>query len=62
MAHVGAIYTFDLGGRTETVLVTAFAEPSCQSGTATVEGTFEAVKRGVICLLDAVDPRASKGK
>ena len=42
----GPIYTFDLSDRTETVLVTVFAEPPCQSGTATVEGTFETVKRG----------------
>ena len=69
----GPIYTFDLSDRTETVLVTTFAEPPCQSGTATVEGTFEAVKRGVkdslkeiiahnvVCLGDSVDA-ASKGK
>ena len=54
--------------------MTTFAEPPCQSGTATVEGTFEAVKRGVkdslkeiiahnvICLPDTMDPRGPKGK
>ena len=70
----GPIYTFDLSDRTETVLVTAFAEPPCQSGRATVEGTFEAVKRvvknslreiiahNVICLPDTADPHGPKGK
>jgi hypothetical protein len=70
----GPLYTFDLSDGTEAVLVTAFAEPPCQSGTAKVEGTFEAVKRGVkdslkeiiahnvICLPDTMDPRGPKGK
>jgi hypothetical protein len=38
------MYTFDLSDGTEIVLVTAFAEPLCRSGTATVEGTYRAAK------------------
>jgi hypothetical protein len=72
----GPIYTFDLSDGTETGHVTAFAEPPCQSGTATVEGPFESVKKrvkasysleeitahNVTCLPDTVDPRGAKGK
>ena len=68
--------TFDLSDGTEIVLVTAFAEPLCRSGTATVEGTYRAAKgrvnasyswkeitaHKVICLPDTVDPRGPKGK
>ncbi len=43
----GPVYTFDLSDRKETVHVTAFAKPPCQSGVVTVEGTFEEVKRRV---------------
>jgi hypothetical protein len=43
----GVIYTFDLSDGTETIVVIAFAKPLCQSGPATVEGTFEQVKRRV---------------
>jgi hypothetical protein len=43
----GVIYTFDLSDGTETIVVIAFAKPLCQSGAATVEGTFEQVKRRV---------------
>jgi hypothetical protein len=70
------MYTFDLSDGTEIVLVTAFAEPLCRSGTATVEGTYRAAKgrvnasyswkeitaHKVICLPDTVDPRGPKGK
>jgi len=62
----GPMYTFDLSDGTGTVHVTAFAKPACQSGAATVEGTFGHVKwrvnasysfeeitaRNVICLPD----------
>ena len=41
------LYTFDLGDGTETVHVISFLKPPCRSGTATVEGTFEQVKRRV---------------
>jgi len=72
----GPIYTFDLGDGTATVHVTAFSEPACHSGTATVEGTFEAAKgrvkasysfeeltaHKVICLPANADPRGPKGK
>ena len=34
-------YTFDLSDGTETVVVIALGEPSCRSGAAIVEGTFE---------------------
>lgn len=34
-------YTFDLSDGIETVPVIALDEPSCRSGAATVEGTFE---------------------
>jgi len=36
----GPMYTFDLSDGTGIVHVTAFAKPACQSGAATVEGTF----------------------
>lgn len=39
------IYTFDLSDGTQIVRVIAFTTPPCQSGTVTVEGTFEQVKR-----------------
>ena len=72
----GGLYTFDLSDGTETVHVVAFAKPLCESGAATVEGTFETVQRrikasdpvqemtahNVICLPDTVDPRGPKGK
>jgi len=72
----GPQYTFDLSDGTETVHVVAFAKPPCKSGAATVEGTFETVKRrikasypfqeitahDVICLPDTMDPRGPKGK
>jgi hypothetical protein len=38
------LYTFDLSGGPETVHVRAFAKPACQSGAATVEGTFGQIK------------------
>jgi hypothetical protein len=74
--HHGGLYTFDLSDGTETVYVVAFAKPPCESGAATVEGTFETVKRrikasdpvqeitahNVICLPDTVDPRGPKTK
>jgi DNA polymerase III alpha subunit len=70
------MYTFDLSDGTEIVLVTEFAEPPCRSGTATVEGTYRAVKgrvnasyswkeitaHKVICLPNTADPRGPKGK
>jgi hypothetical protein len=40
-------YTFDFGDGTQTVRVTSYEKPECQSGAATVEGTFEQVKRRV---------------
>ena len=40
----GAVYTFDLSDGTETVHATMFAKPPCQSGAATVEGTFGQTK------------------
>ena len=43
----GPVYTFDLSDGTETVHVTMFTKPPCQSGAATVEGTFQGVKRRV---------------
>jgi hypothetical protein len=74
----GPIYTFDLGDGIATVHVTSFAKPPCESGAATVKGTFEAWKgkrrvpasysfeeitaHSVICLPDTVDPRGGKGK
>ena len=71
----GPMYTFDLSDGTGTVHVTAFAKPECESGAATVEGTFVAVKwrmrasdsfeeitaHNVICLPDTVDLRGRKG-
>jgi len=65
------LYTFDLSDGAEKVHVVAFAKPPRESGAATVEGTFETVKRrvkasyplqeitahNVICLPDIVDPR-----
>src|SRR5262249_59379051 len=76
LRHGGPVYTFDLTDGTETVHVVAFAKPPCESGAATVEGTFETVKRrikasyplqeftahNVICLPDTVDPRGPKAK
>ncbi len=70
----GPIYTFDLGDGTATVHVTAFVEPPCHSGTATVEGAFEAGKgrakasysweeltaHNVICLPDTMNPHGAK--
>ena len=38
------LYTFDLSDGAETVHVRAFAKPPCQSGAATVEGTFGQTK------------------
>jgi len=72
----GPMYTFDLSDNTGTVHVTAFAKPACESGAATVDGTFVAVKwrvgasdsfeeitaLNVICLPHTVDPRGPKGK
>jgi len=40
LRHGGPMYTFDLSDGTGTVHVTAFVKPPCQSGAATVEGTF----------------------
>ncbi len=71
----GPSYTFDLGDGSEIVHVITFAKPPCQSGAATLEGTFSTAKRrikasyplqeitahNVICLPDAVDPRGPKG-
>jgi len=70
----GAKYTFDLSDGTGTVHVTAFAKPACQSGAATVEGTFGHVKwrvnasysfeeitaRNVICLPDRLPKTVPK--
>jgi len=39
-------YTFDLGDDNRTVYVISFEKPPCRSGAATVEGTFERVKKG----------------
>ena len=72
----GPLYTFDLSDGEEKVHVVAFAKPPCESGAATIEGTFETVKRrikasypsqeitahNVICLPDTVDPGGVKGK
>jgi hypothetical protein len=38
-------YTFDLSDGIDTVHVISFQKPPCQSGAATVEGTFEQVRR-----------------
>ena len=38
-------YTFDLSDDTQTVHVVAYEKPQCQAGIATVEGSFEQVKR-----------------
>jgi DNA polymerase III alpha subunit len=40
----GAVYTFDLSDAAGTVHATMFAKPLCQSGAATVEGTFGQTK------------------
>jgi hypothetical protein len=40
-------YTFDLSDGSETVDVISFQKQPCQSGAATVEGTFEQVRRMV---------------
>lgn len=70
----GPSYTFDLSDGSETVHVIMFSKPPCQSGAATLAGTFEAVKgrikasyplheitaRNVICLHDTLDPRGPK--
>jgi len=40
----GAVYTFDLSDAAGTVHGTMFAKPLCQSGAATVEGTFGQTK------------------
>jgi len=73
----GPVYTFDLSDSAETIHVVAFADPACQSGMATVEGTFEAAKwrmkgsysleeitaHNIVCLVpDTVDPSGPKGK
>jgi hypothetical protein len=69
-------YTFDLSDGTETVHVTAYAKPPCQSGAAMVEGTFgqakwrvnssyyfeEITARNAICLPNAGEPREPKTK
>jgi len=76
LRRAGPPYTFDLSDGTETVHVVAFAKPPCESGAATIAGTFETVKRrikasyplqeitahNVICLPDTVDPGGVKGK
>ena len=41
----GSVYTFDLNDGIETVHVISFQKPPCQFGAATVEGTFEQVRR-----------------
>jgi len=41
----GPVYTFDLSDGMETVHVISFQKPPCQFGAATVEGTFEQVKK-----------------
>jgi hypothetical protein len=43
----GPVYTFDLSDGMDTVHVIMFAKPSCQSGAATIEGTFQGVKQRV---------------
>ena len=43
----GPVYIFDLGDGKETIHVITFSKPACRSGTVTVEGTFEQVKRRV---------------
>jgi hypothetical protein len=72
----GPIYHFELSDGAETIHVVAFAEPPCQSGTATVEGIFEAVSwrmkgnnsfeeitaHNVTCVPGRVDPRLPKGE
>jgi len=72
----GPLYTFDLSDGTGTIHVTAFAKPACESGAATVEGTFVTVKwrvrasysleeitaHNLICLPQTVDPRGVKGE
>ena len=70
-------YTFDLREGNQTVYVTSFHKPPCQSGAATVGGTFEQVKRWVgasyssygeltartvTCLPGTVDSRGPKSK
>jgi hypothetical protein len=40
-------YTFDLSDGIDTVHVISFQKPPCQSGAATVEGTFEQGRRMV---------------
>jgi len=69
-------YTFKLSDSTQTVYVRSFERPPCRSGAATVEGTFEDVKRQVkvsysfneiiarkvICGPDTEDPSKAKGK
>jgi hypothetical protein len=40
-------YTFEFGDGAQTVRVISYEKPLCQSGPATVEGTFEQVKRRV---------------
>jgi hypothetical protein len=40
-------YTFELSDGIDTVHVISFQKPPCQSGAATVEGTFEQVRRMV---------------
>jgi hypothetical protein len=47
LRRAGPVYTFDLSDGVETVHVTMFTKPPCQSGAATVEGTFQGVKRRV---------------
>jgi|SRR5215470_7600362 len=70
----GPMYTFDLSDGTGTVHVTAFVKPPCQSGAATVEGTFghakwrvnasysleEITARNVICLPDRLPKTVPK--
>src|SRR5262249_44778154 len=72
----GPLYTFDLSDETEKVHVVAFAKQPCESGAATIEGTFVTVKwrvrasysveeitaHNLIWLPHTVDPRGPKGK
>src|SRR5262249_19085400 len=72
----GSMYTFDLTDGAETIHVITFAKPPCVSGTVTVEGAFEQVKRRVkvsyssdeitawtvTCLPDTADPRGPTGR
>jgi len=37
-------YTFDFSDGTQTIHVVSYEKPQCQSGAATVEGTFEQLK------------------